>query len=100
MKYLIVAPEYTGSCIHDEFVGDINIEDLNLAPALIEEFTEWNEEYKKIIPLEEEERKKMAHEIERLDKKGVELSKTLVSIPGGAKVKYFSEGKMEYISIS
>jgi hypothetical protein len=30
MKYIVLMPDYTGSCIRDEFEGEIAVESLNL----------------------------------------------------------------------
>ena len=58
MKYLIIMPDYTGSGIRDEFEGEISLNDLDLPIDFINEFTSWHNEYREIIPLDNEERKK------------------------------------------
>ncbi len=101
MKYLIVIPDYTGSCIQDEFEGEISLDDLDLPKNLIQELNTWHKSYREIIPLNQKERIKKNKEIEKLDLQGLELVKKINdSIPGGAKIKYFSEGKLKYLDTS
>ncbi|WP_032113839.1 hypothetical protein [Candidatus Paracaedibacter symbiosus] len=98
MKYLILSPSYSGSCIQDEFNGEIELEDLNLPKDFIEEINIWHFAYKKFIPLSKEQRNIYAHVMEALDNQGLEIaSKLKTLIPGGAKIKYFSERKLSYL---
>ncbi len=93
MKYLTLMPDYTGSCIRDDFEGQIEPTLLGLPQSFLRRLYTWQDLYKKIIPLDQDEREKKIHEIERLDQEGLSLAKELRQlIPGGAKVKYFSEG--------
>jgi hypothetical protein len=57
MKYLILIPDYTGSCIRDEFEGEIEIENLGLTQDTINELVKWQDIYSRIIPLSIEEKK-------------------------------------------
>jgi len=101
MKYIILMPDYTGSCIRDEFGEEINLKSLNLPKYILNEINTWHNEYRKIIPLDMKERSQKIEEIEKLDSQGLELARNLQKlIPGGAKVKYFSEGKLKYIHVS
>lgn len=101
MKYIVLMPDYTGSCVRDEFEGEISVESLNLPEHILNEITTWHNAYRKIIPLSKEEREQRKEEIEKLDAQGLELAKSLKNlIPGGAKVKYFSEGKLKYIQVN
>ena len=100
MKYLTLIPNYTGSCIQDDFEGQINLESLNLPHDFIEKLNVWHDSYKAIIPLNEQERKKISREIENLDDEGLQLAKTLKQlISGETKIKYFSEGRLAYLPI-
>ena len=40
MKYLVLAPDYTSSCIRDEFNGSIELSKLNLPVGLESEIRE------------------------------------------------------------
>ena len=101
MKYIVLMPDYTGSCIRDEFEGEIAMESLNLPKKTFNEITIWHNAYRKIIPLSKEEREQKIEEIEKLDAQGLEFAKSLKTlIPGGAKVKYFSEGKLKYLQVN
>ena len=101
MKYLIIMPDYTGSGIRDEFEGEISLNDLDLPIDFINEFTSWHNEYREIIPLDTEERKKRSAQIEKLDTQGIELTKKLTKfMPNGVKIKYFSEGKLRYLFVN
>ncbi len=98
MKYLIIASDYTGSCIRDEFEGEIKLEDLEIPFELMQEISIWNSAYQKIIPLNEVERKKQVNVINSLDSQGLSIANRLTHlIPGGAKIKYFSEGQLKYM---
>ena len=100
MRYLTIIPDYTKFCIQDDFNEQIKIEELHLPENYIKEVTSWHARYRSIIPLDDNERQKQKLEIERLDKQGLELSKKLQQlVPGGAKVKYFSEGLLKYLPV-
>ncbi len=100
MRYLTIMPDYTGSCIKDDYTGQIDIEDLELPQGYIDEISFWHESYRAIIPLSDEQRLARKGEIEDLDKQGLELSRKLTDlVSGGAKVKYFSEGLMKYLPV-
>ena len=100
MKYLIIMPDYTTSCLRDAFEGPIKVEELKLPREFIRELSYWHDLYRKIIPLDDEARAMRIEEIERLDNKGLELAKKLKDlVPGGAKVKYYSEGKSQFLPI-
>ena len=100
MRYIILIPNYTGSCVQDEFGGEIELENLHLPTHVFKKIIAWHNAYKKIIPLSLEERERKKEEIEELDVQGIELAKSLKNlIRGGAKVKYFSEGKLRYLYV-
>jgi hypothetical protein len=100
MRYLTIIPDYTGSCIKDEFTGQLVIEELGLPQAYINAITLWNVSYRVIIPLSEDQKRALRKEIEQLDRQGIEFSQQLKDlVPGGTKVKYFSEGLMKYLPI-
>jgi hypothetical protein len=100
MKYLTVAPDYTGSCIIEDFDGRIDVQNLGLPIDFIKVVETWHSSYREIIPLNEEQRLEKMDFIETLDREGVQIAKKLEAlIHGGAKVKYFSEGKLKYLSI-
>ena len=97
MKYLTLSASYNGPLIRE---GDknVNCEELGVGHELCQELIEWNECYKKIIPLSIDKRRMNMTYIEMLDERGISLAKKLSqSIIGGAKVKYYSEGKLRYI---
>ena len=98
MKYLTLIPDYTGSCIQDDYNGRIELSELNLPGDLIGEIEIWHELYRAIIPLSEEQRLNKLQTIEQLDLQGLQLAKKISQlIPGGAKVRYYSEGKYKYL---
>ena len=100
MRYLTVAAEYIGSCIKDDSQGQIDCHELLLDEDLCKELEEWNADYKVIIPLDMDEREQRYDEIKILDERGIRLAKKLTeAIKGGAKVKYYSEGKLKYLEL-
>ncbi len=101
MKYLILIADYTGSCIQDEYNHNrISLNDLDIPEDLRKNLKSWHAEYRKIIPLPDEERSQIMDKIESLDAQGIKLAKKISElIPGGAKVKYYSEGKYKYLQV-
>lgn len=98
MKYLIIMPDYTQSCIVDEFNGRIDLKKLNLPESLFQEFEDWHYRYRKIIPLSDEQRKKHKEEIEKLDNQGLKLGLKLKEFMSEEiKIKYFSEGTLKFL---
>lgn len=98
MKYLTLIPDYTGSCIQDDAGNAIEIQDLNLPKDFIDELASWHSAYREIIPLSDEQRLAITDRIEELDNIGLSLAGKLKDLmPGGAKVKYFSEGKLKFL---
>jgi hypothetical protein len=101
MKYLILAPDYTGSCLIDEYKGEIQIEKLNLLKGDEDRIKRWHEEYRKIIPLSPERRSFLSKEIDRLDIEGLEIIDILKkSLKEDVKIKYFSEGKQSFLKFN
>lgn len=63
MRYVILIVEYIGSCIRDEFEGEIAIESLGLSEETLEELIVWQNDYRKIIPLSTKEREKIGSKL-------------------------------------
>lgn len=100
MKYLTIIPNYTGSCLQDHFEGQIELEELKLPQEFIDRLSSWHDTYRKIIPLNNDDRAKRIKEIEQLDDEGLDLARKLrILVQGGAKVKYYSEGKLKYLYV-
>ena len=101
MRYIVLMPDYIGSCIRDEFGEEIKLESLNLPKNILDEINIWHDAYRQIIPLTMKERIQKIDDIEKLDVQGLKIANNLKKlIPGGAKVKYFSEGKLKYIHVN
>ena len=98
MRYLTIAAEYTQSCLRDDFEGPIQPESLGLPEDLCSELRAWNEAYRRVIPLNEEERgrSEVASLIRRLDEQGRSMA-SRVEEAAEAKVRYFSEGEHCYL---
>ena len=94
MKYLTIMPDYTGSCLWDNFAGNIALNSLQLSDDFINRLNAWHSAYKTIIPLDEAQRKAMFLEIDRLDQEGLlltqELKRCLAEV---VKIRYYSEGR-------
>lgn len=98
MRYLTMAADYTGSCLRDDFTGPIELTSLDLPQEFIEEIISWHCLYRKIIPLSEEQREKIMNEIDTLDAQGLKITEKLKTlIYGGAKIRYYSEGRLKYL---
>lgn len=101
MRYLTIAADYTDSALRDDFQGPIDPETLGLPTQLSEELRMWNDEYRRVIPLDENERQQpeIAALIRRLDGRGQELAEDVASaLLHNAKVRYYSEGHLRYVS--
>lgn len=98
-RYLTVTANYTGSCIQDDYVGEINLKNLNLKFEFLNELSLWNEEYKKIIPLSDQERLSLIKKIDKLDEWGINISKKLMDLFPNSKIRYYSEGKLKYLNL-
>lgn len=101
MRYLTIAADYTQSCLHDDFEGPITPEALKLSGDLCTELHSWNDLYKQVIPLDMEQRAQnsIVALIEILDQQGMLLAeKVRLSVKGDAKIRYFSEGKLIYLT--
>lgn len=100
MTYLLLSADIN-SCLKNEFTHNFDIEELNLSSNLMEDIRNWYEQYFPIIFMEEAERKKLVTLIEQLDKKGIFLAKKISeTLNNGIKIKYFSEGKLMYLSVA
>lgn len=99
MRYLTIAADYTQSCLRDDFEGPIQPESLGLPGDLCSELHAWNEAYRRVIPLDEDERcrAEIASLIRRLDEQGRSLASRVQEAAGEAKVRYFSEGELRYL---
>jgi len=74
-------------------------ETLHLPKVLCDELREWNTRYRKIIPLGEEARSTSTNAdlIKRLDEQGRELAQRVEdALKPEAKVRYYSEGHLQY----
>lgn len=96
MNYCILAADYSDNYLKDEFSGKDVLNDLDLDQDIKEKLKTWNENYKKIIPMELEERMLNIILIEKLDVEGIGLSK-IIEKQNKIKVKYFSEGLLKFI---
>ena len=66
---------------------------------LINELNFWNNDYKEIIPLSVEERREQEELINNLDSRGLKLvEKIKNSIHEPSKIKYYSEGRLQYLN--
>lgn len=95
MKYLILRADYNNQFLVNEFDQE---DEVSLPLEIWERFIDWNEQYKKFIPMSMEERKHYNQEINRLDEDALILMSELHRVFGSnIKIKYFSEGRMKYI---
>ena len=100
MRYLTIMPDYTESCIVDDYKGRIKLKELNLSKPFLQEIEDWHLRYRKIIPLSDEQREIQKKEIEELDMQGLQLALKLEQLlPKETKIKYFSEGKLKFLPL-
>lgn len=99
MRYLILSADYTQSALRDEHVGHVVPEEVGLPWALGDQIRDWNERYRRVIPLGPEERaeSETAALIVSLDEEGLALAAEIADVLADAKVRYFSEGLLRYV---
>jgi hypothetical protein len=101
MRYLVVAAHYTSSPLQEKDGELLRPEDLGLPAELCDALREWNEDYRDVIPLDPAGRSAERAEIEFLDQRGLQLANAIErSLPGGAKVGYYSEGESRYLKLA
>lgn len=96
MRYLVLSADYTQSALRDEYTGTVVPEEVGLPEGLAKRIREWNERYRQIIPLDEEQRHvaSAVKLIELLDEEGLSIAAEIrITLPD-AKVQYFSEGHL------
>lgn len=99
MRYLVLAAEYTQSALRDENVGHVVPEEVGLSWELGGRIRDWNERYRRVIPLDPEKRteSETAELIATLDAEGLALTAEIADALGDAKVRYYSEGHLRYV---
>ena len=100
MRYLTLSADYGDLSLRDEAVGAVDLVSLGLAGDLLGDLQAWNSRYQPIIPMDMEERQfdGAAGLIDELDELGLALAGRLAdALGGGAKVKYYSEGRLRYL---
>ncbi len=86
------------SGIKDEFEGCLNKENIELTDSLWSELESWVSEYQEIIPMTQEQRATEKEKISKLDIKGISIKQKIIEhFNGDVKVKYYSEGLLDYI---
>jgi len=100
MYYLTVAAEYSQSCLRNDFNGPMEPESLHLPDDLCQDLRHWNSRYRAVISLGMSERatSEVSALIERLDHEGKLLAERVRENIGDAKVQYYSEGHLRYLS--
>lgn len=100
MRYLTLAAHYTASPIQETDGELLRPEDLGLSDEICEALREWNDEYRDILSLDSAGRRAQREEIAFLDERGLQLAGIIErSVPGGAKVSYYSEGEMKHLKL-
>jgi len=97
VRYLTLAADYGALSLRDEEVGAVDLVDLDAPSDLVNDLVAWNERYQPIVPMDMEDRQAApaAATIDELDRLGIALAKRVAAAIGsGAKVKYYSEGRL------
>ena len=99
MKYLVITADYNTSGIKDEFEGTLDKGDIELSDELWSELESWVSAYQEIIPMTQEQRALEKDKIAKLDETGIAIKqKVSEHFNGEVKIKYYSEGLLEYIA--
>ena len=99
MKYLVITADYNTSGIKDEFEGNLDKGDIELSDELWSELESWVSVYQEIIPMTQEQRSLEKEKITKLDETGIAIKQKVIDhFNGEVKIKYYSEGLLEYIA--
>lgn len=97
----MLSADYQEVSLRDDQEGQVDMHDLDLQAALVDEIVDWNSAYQSIIPASASERSSepLVSLIDSLDQTGLELADLIAAaVKGGVKVRYYSEGRLEYLS--
>jgi hypothetical protein len=100
MRYLTLSADYGALSLRDEEAGPLALADVDVPASLTRELEAWNSRYQPIVPMDMEERQsgEVAALIDELDQLGLALAGRLAdALGGGAKVKYYSEGRLRHL---
>lgn len=100
MRYLTVVADYTQSPLRDDYLGTVVPEEIGLPWELGAQLRDWNDRYRAIIPLDPADRMSapVSELIDVLDDEGLNLADAVSSTLEGVKVRYYSEGRLRYLS--
>ncbi len=100
MRYLTVVADYTQSPLRDDYVGTVVPEEIGLSWELGAQLRDWNDRYRAIIPLDLADRTSAPASdlIDLLDDEGLTLADAIGSTLQDVKVRYYSEGRLRYLS--
>ncbi|CAB4363791.1 MAG: hypothetical protein F2772_11390 [Actinobacteria bacterium] len=100
MRYLTLTADYTESPLRDDFTGSLVPEEVGVPWELGDRLRSWNDRYRAVIPLGPDERNQadVLKLISELDTEGLGLVSEVAAAVGDAKIRYFSEGHLRYLS--
>jgi len=100
MQYLTLIADYTQSPLRDDSVGTVVPEEIGLPWDLGDRLRDWNARYRAVIPVEVADRAygPVSELIDELDEEGQRLAAEVASTLNEAKVRYYSEGRLRYVS--
>lgn len=100
MRYLTVVADYTQSPLRDDYIGTVVPEEIGLSWELGAQLRDWNDRYRAIIPIDLTDRTSgpASDLINELDDEGLKLADAISSILQDVKVRYYSEGRLRYLS--
>ena len=99
MRYLTLTADYTQSPLRDDFVGPVVPEEIGLPWEMGDRIRDWNTRYRVVIPFDVADRAcgPLSALIDELDEEGVRLATEIAEGLDGAKVRYYSEGRLRYL---
>lgn len=99
MRYLTLSADYMMSALRDDFIGHVVPGEVGLSDLLGDRIRRWNERYRAVIPLDENQRAEgpVVALIEALDKEGLSLAQDIAAEHSECKVRYYSEGRLRYL---
>jgi len=93
--------DYAGNYLVNEFDPNATVDSLNIPKELLLKLEKWNEEYTSNIPTGGLADASISSEYDHFDNRGIALAQEVISvIQGGAKIKYYSEGKSIFFQVA
>jgi hypothetical protein len=98
MRYAVLSADCGEPSLRDDSGRDAQDVWRALSQSLRDDIAEWHEAYQVVIPMDMVQRTEKAALIQELDRRGLELADSTTGELHPAKVRYYSEGRLRYLT--